>query len=149
MTTEALPLAGRVEPAEVHFDDFDPMGIVHNGRYAVLLERALTRYWLSQGWDFDPVRSKLGDVILAVREFAITFHVPISELGEVAVHFWLDKVGNSSIVYGFRILSADHTVVHAEGKRVQVSIDRETGRPKAFNEQLRTAAEPLLRAQTK
>ncbi|GIG66896.1 acyl-CoA thioesterase [Phytomonospora endophytica] len=145
MTTEALPLAGRVESAEVHFDDFDPMGIVHNGRYAVLLERALTKYWLSQGWDFDPSRSKLGDVVLAVREYAITFHVPITSLGEVAVNFWLDKVGTSSVVYGFRILSADHTVVHADGRRVQVSIDRVTGRPKPLGEQLRAAAEPLLR----
>ena len=145
MTTEALPLAGRVETAEVHFDDFDPMGIVHNGRYAILLERALMKYWLSQGWDFDPARSKLGDVVLAVREYAITFHAPITAMGEVAVNFWLDKVGTSSVVYGFRILSADHQVLHADGRRVQVAIDRETGRPKPLGEELRAAAEPLLR----
>ena len=33
---------GHTEPVPVHFDDLDPMGLVHNARYAVLLERALS-----------------------------------------------------------------------------------------------------------
>lgn len=145
MSTDAPTLVGTIESAEVHFDDFDPMGIVHNARYAILVERALMKYWLRHGWSFDPNESKLGDATLAVREFAITFNVPIRTAGEVAVHFWLDKLGTSSVVYGFRVLSSDHSVVHAEGRRVQVAVDRETGRPKPLTDLLRAAAQPLLR----
>ena len=145
MSTDVSTVYGTIEPVEVHFDDFDPMGIVHNARYAVLVERALMRYWLRHGWSFDPDESKLGDATLAVREFAITFHVPIRSAGDAAVHFWLDKVGTSSVVYGFRVLSADRSVVHAEGRRVQVAIDRHTGRPTPLTDLLRAAAEPLLR----
>ena len=29
---------GHVEVLPVHFDDLDPMGMVHNARYAVLIE---------------------------------------------------------------------------------------------------------------
>lgn len=140
--TSTVP--GVIEQAEVHFDDFDPMGIVHNARYGILVERALMKYWIRHGWSFDPGRSKLGDATLAVREVSITYHAPIFEAGVVDVHFWIDKLGSSSVVYGFRVLSPDHSVVHAEGRRVQVAIDRETGRPKALSDLLRKAAEPLL-----
>lgn len=28
----------------MHFDDLDPMGVLHNARYAVLVERAITAW---------------------------------------------------------------------------------------------------------
>lgn len=40
---------GHIEPIAVYFDDLDAMGIVHNARYAVLLERAVTPYWTERG----------------------------------------------------------------------------------------------------
>ena len=146
LTTNAGEHAyGHIEPVQVHFDDIDLMGIVHNVRYGLFIERALTPFWMRNGWNWDPSRSRFGDIILAVKELAITFHVPITDAGEIAVHFWVDKLGTTSIVYGFRILSADHGVVHAEGRRVQVGIDRTTGRPKPFGDDLRAAVAPLLR----
>jgi hypothetical protein len=33
MTTATIDY-GHLEPVDVHFDDLDPMGIVHNARYA-------------------------------------------------------------------------------------------------------------------
>ena len=33
------------ETVMVYVDDLDAMGVVHNGRYAALLERALAAYW--------------------------------------------------------------------------------------------------------
>ena len=33
---------GVVVPVDVHFDDLDAMGVLHNARYAVLVERALS-----------------------------------------------------------------------------------------------------------
>ena len=37
------------ETVMVYFDDLDAMGVVHNGRYAALLERALAAYGTPDG----------------------------------------------------------------------------------------------------
>ncbi len=111
------------ETVMVYFDDLDAMGVVHNGRYAVLLERALAAYWTRAGWPYDPGHPRFAEVLFVVREFAITYHAPISRIGAVRVQLWLDHLGNTSAVYGFRVRSDDGAVVHAEGRRVQVRLD--------------------------
>ncbi|GAA1616652.1 hotdog domain-containing protein [Nonomuraea maheshkhaliensis] len=133
------------EPVYVHFDELDAMGLLHNSRYALLVERAIGTYWQRLGWVTDKDPSALKGVFMAVREFKVTYHVPIAGPGEVAVHFWMDHMGRTSGVYGFRVVSADRAVVHAEGYRVNVNLDPATLRPKPFSDELRSAAEPLLR----
>jgi len=44
MTTTAAQ-TGYTHLAEVHFDELDPMGLLHNSRYSLLFERALTAFW--------------------------------------------------------------------------------------------------------
>ncbi|NUS71826.1 MAG: acyl-CoA thioesterase [Corynebacteriales bacterium] len=134
---------GHIESVPVHFEDLDAMGVVHNGRYVLLLERALSAYWAERGWPFDPSRSHFADIVFAVREFTITYHVPINTVGFVAVHFWVERLGTSSVVYGFRVISQDHTVVHAEGRRAQVKIDPTNLRPAPIGDTLRDAIAPL------
>ncbi|MEU8105762.1 thioesterase family protein [Nonomuraea muscovyensis] len=130
----------------IHFDDLDAMGLLHNSRYALLVERAISAYWAELGWNFDPAVSRFKDVFLAVREFKITYSAPIAGAGEVLVEFWMDKLGRTSGVYGFQILSADRSTTHAEGYRVNVNLDPATLRPTPFTAETRAAAEPLLRA---
>lgn len=142
--TVSAEQAGHIERVQVHFDDLDAMGVLHNGRYAMLLERALAGYWADRGWPFDPGRPEFSDIFFVVREFTITYHVPITSVGPVGVHFWIDRLGTSSVVYGFRILSNDRSVVHAEGRRVQVRLDPATLRPSAIIPAVRAACEPLL-----
>ncbi|WP_308126181.1 acyl-CoA thioesterase [Nonomuraea ceibae] len=129
---------------QIHFDDLDAMGLLHNSRYALLVERAVGAFWAEQGWNFDPGVSRFRDVYMAVREFKITYNAPISGAGEVAVEFWLDRMGRTSGVYGFRVLSADRSIVHAEGYRVNVNLDPATFRPAPFSQELRDAAAPLM-----
>ncbi|MEU4539227.1 thioesterase family protein [Streptosporangium sp. NPDC023825] len=136
--------SGHIQPVQIHFDDLDAMGVVHNARYVLLLERALSGYWAERGWSFDPALPHFAEIFFVVREFSITYHVPISTVGEAAVHFWLDRMGTTSVVYGFRVLSADHTVVHAEGRRVQVRLDPATLRPSPMSEPLRDSLRQLL-----
>jgi len=69
--------------------------------------------------------------------------VPIARVGTVQVQLWLDHLGTTSVVYGFRVLS-DGTVVHAEGRRVQVRLDPATLRPAVIGPELREACRPLL-----
>lgn len=143
--TLLLDTVGHTRPVQVHFDDLDAMGLLHNSRYALLVERAISAFWNELGWHFDPAVSAFKDVFLAVREFKITYHVPIVGAGEPLVHFWMDRMGTTSGVYGFRILSSDGTVLHADGHRVNVNLDPTTLRPTPFTEATRQAATPLLR----
>ena len=88
-------------------------------------------------------------MFFVVREFAITYHVPITRVGPVHVRLWLDHLGNTSAVYGFKVISEDETVTHAEGRRVQVRLDPATLRPATIGPELRAASGPLRREAAK
>lgn len=139
------PSYGHVQLFRVHFDDLDLMGVVHNARYPLIVERALTEYWTERGWSLDAERSAFEDVFLAVREFNVNYLRPITTVGQAAVHFWVERIGRTSVGYGFRVLSADLRVVYAEGTRSQVRLDPATFRPAPLSIALRAAAERLCR----
>lgn len=136
---------GHTEPVRVFFDDLDAMGVLYNMRYGQLVERALAFYWEQRGWNFDPHAPHFDDIFFVVRDFSIRFRVPVVTVGNVLVHFWLDEIGTTSLVYGFRILSADGAVVHAEGRRAQVKLDRATLRPSPVPAAVLADCAPLLR----
>jgi acyl-CoA thioester hydrolase len=132
------------ETVMVYFEDLDAMGVVHSGRYVILLERALAAYGTRAGWTYDPGHPRFAEVFFVVREFTIAYHAPISRAGTVRVQLWLDHLGTTSVVYGFRVLSDDGTVVHAEGRRVQVRLDPATLQPAPIGSELREACRTLL-----
>ncbi len=140
---DAVPF-GHVEHVTVHFDDLDALGILHNARYAVLLERALTPYWAERGHGFQG-RNSSPDVFHAVREFTIRYRVPIATTGPIAVHFWLEHFGTSSATYVFEFRSVDGGTVHADGTRAIVRLDPATLRPAPWSAAARTVGESLLR----
>ena len=120
---------GHVELLPVHFDDLDPMGMIHNARYALLIERALATFWRHHGHTFSDGRPTTADAFNVVKEFTISYRAPIRGPGDVVVHFWLKHMGTSCAVYTFCLLSSDGTTVFAEGRRVVIKLDRETLRP--------------------
>ncbi|MFG1742320.1 acyl-CoA thioesterase [Micromonospora chalcea] len=136
---------GHVAHVPVHFDDLDAMGLLHNARYAVLLERALTPYWAERGVVFRGDVHAAPDVFHAVREFTITYQAPVTGVGTVAVHFWLEHFGTSSAQYAFEFRSVDGATVHATGTRSIVRLDPATLRPTAWTEVGRAIAATLLR----
>ncbi|MBG0564172.1 acyl-CoA thioesterase [Actinoplanes aureus] len=144
--TEAPAVAyGDVVPMPVHFDDLDAMGVLHNSRYAVLVERAMTLWWTERGVSFSGGRPTTPDAFNVVREYGITFHRPVRGTGDVSVHFWLDRLGATSAEYRFRVTSTDGVTVYAEGRRVNVRLDPATMRPEPWTEHGRTIAGALLR----
>ncbi|MEU9510319.1 thioesterase family protein [Micromonospora sp. NPDC048170] len=136
---------GHVAHVGVHFDDLDAFGLLHNARYAVLLERALTGYWAEHGVSFQGARHSAPDVFHAVREFTIAYKAPVTGTGPVAVHFWLDHFGTSSGRYAYRFHSLDGGTVHAEGQRSIVRLDPATLRPAPWTDAARAVAATLLR----
>lgn len=123
------PEYGRVREIFVGFDDLDPTGAVHNARYALMLERASTEFWVEQGWNFDPCKSRIPDVMQVAREFKISYHAPIMGVGPVSLRFWVDHLGRTSYTYGFEFRSVDGATLHAAGHRVQVRLDPQTFSP--------------------
>ena len=121
------------------------MGVLHNARYAVLVERALTLWWAARGVSFSGGRPTQPDAFNVVREYSITFQQPVRGTGEIGVHFWLEKMGTTSADYRFRVISTDGQIGYAEGRRVNVHLDPATMRPSPWTEQGRTIAAALLR----
>ncbi|MFD9053215.1 acyl-CoA thioesterase [Streptomyces zaomyceticus] len=128
---------GVYQSVPVHFDDLDIYHMVYHGKYPSLFERALTAYWTRIG-------ITLAELHQVVRTLQLTYEAPITGVGEVAVHFFIDHVGRTSYRYGFRILSQDRSLVHATGTRVQVNLNPETLRPAPFDAQALALAQPLL-----
>lgn len=97
-------------PAYVHrstiwFDELDMVGVLHNARYAIHVERALTA-WYKSLRDVDP-----SDALVVVKHYDIEFVAPFTqERGELAVELTLQHLGNTSMVWSFRCLS------HPEGE---------------------------------
>ncbi|MBU2668981.1 acyl-CoA thioesterase [Actinoplanes bogorensis] len=143
--TTAVQSHGAVVPQPVHFDDLDAMGVLHNSRYAVLVERAIVLWWAERGVSFSGGRPTTPDAFNVVREYQITFHRPIRGTGDVDVRFWLDRMGTTSADYRFQVTSPDGGTVHAEGRRVNVRLDPATMRPAPWTDHGRTIAAGLLR----
>jgi len=142
--TEAVPY-GSVVQMPVHFDDLDAMGVLHNARYAVLMERAVVLWWTERGVSFSGGKLTTPDAFNVVREYSITFHRPVLSTGDIAVHFWLETLGTSSADYRFRITSTDGATLFAEGRRVNIRLDPATMRPAPWTEQGRAIGSVLLR----
>jgi len=136
---------GDVVRLPVHFDDLDAMGVLHNSRYAVLVERAVVLWWTERGVSFSGGRPTTPDAFNVVREYAITFHRPVRGTGDIDVHFWVERLGTTSAEYHFRVTSTDGATVFAEGRRVNVRLDPATMRPVPWTEHGRGIAEALVR----
>ncbi|GAA2266473.1 MULTISPECIES: acyl-CoA thioesterase [Streptomyces] len=148
MTAEA-PLApallhGRLIPVTVHFDDLDALGLLHNARYPLLVERAWTELWQEKGVRFDGDWVAAGDACNAVRELRIGYEAPVTRAGTYAVHLWLERLGTTGLTYGFRFCSQDGAVTYARGSRVLVRLDATTLRPAPWSETFRDGARELL-----
>ncbi|MFJ4808574.1 acyl-CoA thioesterase [Streptomyces longwoodensis] len=149
MTAEAptapAPSYGRLIPVTVHFDDLDALGLLHNARYPLLVERAWTELWQQHGVRFEGDWAAAGDACNAVKELRLTYEAPVTRPGTYAVHLWLDRLGTTGLTYGFRFCSADGATTYARGTRVLVRLDPHTLRPAPWSDTLRSAGQELLR----
>jgi acyl-CoA thioester hydrolase len=149
VTAEALPAPalsyGRLLPVSVHFDDLDALGMLHNARYPLLVERAWTELWQEHGIRFDGDWAAAGDACNVVRELLIGYEAPVTRSGTYAVHLWLERLGTTGLTYGFRFCSPDGATTYARGTRVLVRLDAATLRPAPWSEAFRAVARELLR----
>jgi acyl-CoA thioester hydrolase len=150
VTVESPPATvlsyGQLVAVTVHFDDLDALGMLHNARYPLLVERAWTELWQGHGVRFDGDWAAAGDACNVVKELLIGYEAPVTRPGAYAVHLWLDRLGTTGLTYGFRFCSADGETTYATGTRVLVRLDAGTLRPAPWSEGFRTVGRTLLRS---
>jgi acyl-CoA thioester hydrolase len=138
----------------VYFDDFDAFRILHNARYLLFVERTIGSFWLRLGWQGTMSVDGNPDAFHVVRANHIEYHVPVDKMGDVRVRVWIAKLGVSSVVFGFSVLSHDGMVdadgvakpiEHASGERVLVCIDPATRKKQAWSDTFRAAVTPFVR----
>src|SRR4051812_2269021 len=125
----------------VYFDDLDAFYILHNARYLLLFERTVGAFWDAVGMGaFEPPEA--GDHWHLVRANTIDYLTPVRGTGRVRVRVWVEKMGRTSLVFGFRMMPLDRDVDHARGTRTIVRVDPETQRPIPWTDAFRETLSP-------
>lgn len=129
---------------EIHFDELDPMRMLHNTRYAVYVERALNAFFWSLGRSYALDVAENPDQLHLVKEFHVEFLAPFTGTGHLTTTIWAEKLGHSSCIYGFHCVSPERGPVHARGHRTIVKVDPATLRPAPWTEWFKEVHRPLL-----
>ena len=114
-----------------HLDAFDH---VNNSNFLTYLEEARIRWFAS--WQGEWVTDATAPLLASVQ---LNYRRPIPYPADVAVELFVERLGNSSVTVGHRIVSGDGAQLYADGHVVMVWIDRASGRPVPLPEVVRSA----------
>lgn len=131
-------------PIELRWRDLDAFNHVNNATFLTFLEEARIRWFDSLGdaW----VTAQTAPLLAAVQ---MNYRAPIPYPSNVIVELFAERVGNTSLTLGHRIVgdprhsreqSPDAGTLYGDGHVVMVWIDRDSGRPMPLPELLRRAA---------
>lgn len=130
----------------VYFDDLDAFQILHNARYILLIERTIGAFWEEiSGWSGRMDHRRNPDQSHLVRANHIEYERPVEGVGLVRVRVWVEKLGRTSLVFGFRVLPVDQDLDYAKGSRVLVRVDPESRLPAPWSEEIRAKLAPYTR----
>ncbi len=124
-------------PIPVRWSDLDAFNHVNNARYLTFLEQARIEWFQSieEPW----VTDEIGPVVASAT---LNFRRPIEYPASVFVELFTERLGNSSVVVGHRILAEDGSL-HCDGNVIVVWVDRRSGRSTPLPACVRRAAERL------
>ncbi|MFD0737810.1 acyl-CoA thioesterase [Lysobacter koreensis] len=125
-------------PLSVRWRDLDAFNHVNNSQYLGYLEEARLRWMMTlPGMGLDD------DVAPVLAASNLNYRRPIEWPNEVMVELFVERVGNTSVTVGHRILDAnDAGVLFCDGNVVMVWIDREAGRAAPLPASVRNACQP-------
>ncbi len=118
----------------VFFDEMDPLGVMHNSRFAVHVERAQSALFEHLGYGWTDLSERHEDIGYVVRDIALSFTAPVSSPGVMSVEVVALRLGRTSATWGYRCTAGDLPVAH--GTRVVVKVDG-SGRPVPWTESFR------------
>lgn len=121
-------------PVALRWRDLDAFNHVNNSNFLTYLEEARIRWFAS--WQGEWVTDTTAPLLASVQ---LNYRRPIPYPADVAVELFVERLGNSSVTVGHRIVSGDGAVLYADGHVVMVWIDRASGRPVPLPEVVRSA----------
>jgi acyl-CoA thioester hydrolase len=129
----------------VHFDELDPMQMLHNSRFSAHIERAIVAWYAANGHSWRLTAADNPDQFHVVRDFRIEYLAPVLGTGSMRIDIWVEHLGNTSCVYGFLCSSEDGRTPYARGSRTVVKIDPASHRPAPWTESFRAVHGELLK----
>jgi acyl-CoA thioester hydrolase len=108
----------------VRWRDLDAFNHVNNANFLTYVEEARIRWF--ESWNGEWVNDAIAPLLAAVQ---MHYRQSIPYPAEVVVELFAERIGNTSLTIGHRIVSADGAMLYADGHVVMVWIDRASGRP--------------------
>ncbi len=135
VTVPATPPALIRVPLSVRWRDLDAFNHVNNSKFLSYLEEARLRWMVTlPGHGMD---EHVAPVVAAAH---LNYRRPIEWPNELDIELFVERLGNTSLSIGHRIVGAtDTSAVYCDGNVVLVWIHRETGQPAALPEPVRAA----------
>lgn len=122
-------------PIDLRWRDLDAFNHVNNANFMTYVEEARIRWFESAGNDW--LSNGRIPLLAAVQ---MNYRLPIPYPARVFVELLTQRVGNSSLTLGHRIVGEDDRL-YADGHSVLVWIEMATGRPVPLPDAVRAAAE--------
>lgn len=126
----------------IYFDDLDIFGVLHNARYPLLIERTIGAFWKKMGWGGLSELERNPDQFHLVRVNHFEYIRAVEGVDEVRVRVWVDKMGRTSLTFGFSVLPIDEDTPYASGYRVLVCVDPKERKPNPWSEEFREQLKP-------
>ncbi|MFT4179332.1 MAG: thioesterase family protein [Thermomonas sp.] len=127
-------------PIQLRWSDLDAFNHVNNARYLTFLEQARIEWFETIGEPW--VTEESAPVVASAT---LNFKRPIEYPANVSVELFTERLGNTSVTIGHRIVADDGTL-HCDGNVVAVWVDRRNGKPTPLPAAVRRASEMLLPA---
>ena len=120
----------------VRWRDMDAMGHVNNAKYVSYLEEARVRWML--GVEGMSLSDRIAPVVAATN---INYRLPIVWPNDIVVELFVERLGNSSVTIGHRIVDQnDDSKLYSDGNVVVVWMDTQTGKSAPLPEAVRGAS---------
>lgn len=129
----------------VYFDELDALGVMHNSRFPVHVERAQSALFEHLGYGWTDLAERHEDIGYVVRGMALEFTAPVACPGVMRVEVVAVRLGRTSATWGYRCavpVAGGGDVPVAHGTRVLVKADR-TGRPTPWTDAFRVLFDRL------
>jgi acyl-CoA thioester hydrolase len=134
MTDDTAPPVLIRMPIELRWRDLDAFNHVNNANFMTYLEEARIRWFERAGKAW--ITTTRIPLLAAVQ---MNYRLPIPYPAQIAVELTADRVGNTSVTLGHRIVGEDGRV-YADGHCVLVWIDTASGKPVPLPEEIGAAA---------
>jgi acyl-CoA thioester hydrolase len=120
--------------------------MLHNARYLLIIERTIGELWSHLGWGtiLDAVNNP--DQYHLVRANQISYDRAVRGVGRVRCRIWVERLGRSSLVFGFTVLPLDEDVPYAQGTRTLVRVDPVSRAATPWTDTFRARLEPYCKS---